>query len=237
MKNLLFPALLAGLAFAPALAQTTPDAAAQPRPVAAFHAIEVSSGVDLYLTSGEPAQVAVSATSPEDRDLIKTTVTDGVLRISFDHSKTKWDRHAPDKHLRAYVTAARLTGLAASSGAGVQVQGRYPADSLQIDLSSGASLRADFAATALSVRLGSGSDATLAGRTTRLVVRAGSGSTFNGKNLQAAHGQADASSGATVQLVAEQTLAATASSGGAVRYSGAAQVSTAASSGGSVSRR
>lgn len=237
MKNFLLPVLLWLLAFGPAGAQTTPDAAAQPRPVAAFHAIDVSSGIELFLVAGQPARVAVSATTPEDRDRIETTVTGGVLRISFDHSKAKWNRHAPDKRLRAYVTADRLTALAASSGASVEVKDRYATDSLQIDLSSGASLRADFATTALAVQLGSGSDATLTGRTTRLAVRAGSGSTFNGKDLQAIHGRADAASGATVQLMAEQTLAATASSGGTVRYTGAAVASTAASSGGSIKRR
>ena len=237
MKDLLLPALLWLLVLVPARCQTTPNAPAQPRLVAAFHAVNVSSGVELYLVSGQPAQVAVSATTPEDRDRIETTVTNGVLHISFDHSKAKWDRRAPDKHLRAYVTADRLTALTASSGASVQVKGRYATDSLQIDLSSGASLRADFATTALSVRMGSGSDATLTGHTTRLDVRAGSGSTFNGKDLPAARCQAEASSGATVQLVAEQTLAATASSGGSVRYSGAAVASKSASSGGTISRR
>ncbi len=237
MKSFVLPALLWLLAFAPALAQSTPSVSAQPRPVAAFHAISVSNGIALYLVAGQPAQVAVSADAPEDRDRIKTTVTDGVLRVSFDNSDEKRNRRAPDRHLRAYVTADRLTALMASSGASVEVKDRYATDSLQIDLSSGASLRADFAATALAVQLGSGSDATLTGRTTRLAVRAGSGSTFNGKDLQAAHGRADAASGAAVQLVAEQTLAATASSGGTVRYSGAAVASTAASSGGSISRR
>ncbi len=236
MKNVLLPALLWLLALVPALAQSTPGADARPRPVAAFHAVEVSNGIQLFLVAGQPARVAVSATAPDDRDRIKTVVTDGVLRISFDHSQTKWDRHAPDKQLRAYVTADRLTALAASSGASVEVKDRYAADSLQIDLSSGASLRADFATTALAVRLGSGSEATVGGRTTRLAVRAGSGSVFNGKNLQAVHGRANAASGAAVQLVAEQTLAATASSGGTVRYSGAAVARTSASSGGSISR-
>ncbi len=236
MKNLLLPALVWLLALVPALAQTA-LADAQPRPVAAFHAIDVSSGIELHLVSGQPAQVAVSADSPEDRDRIKTTVANGVLRVSFDRAGESWTRRTPDRHLRAYVTADRLTALAASSGASVEVKDRYATDSLQIDLSSGASLRADFAATALDVRMGSGSEAVLAGRTTRLAVRAGSGSTYNSKELQAARCQADASSGASVQLVAEQTLAARASSGGSVRYSGAAVATTSASSGGSISRR
>src|ERR1700759_2385372 len=66
------------------------DKNAQKRDVRSFHDVEISGGVDLYLTqSGEDA-VAVSASDPEVRDRIRTEVSDGVLRIYLDNKGFHW---------------------------------------------------------------------------------------------------------------------------------------------------
>ena len=69
-----------------AKAQTTLyDPNADLRSVKDFHGINVSGGIDLYLTSGDEA-VAVSASEVKFRDKIKTEVVNGILRIWFDKS-------------------------------------------------------------------------------------------------------------------------------------------------------
>ncbi|HEY6977614.1 MAG TPA: DUF2807 domain-containing protein [Chitinophagaceae bacterium] len=55
-----------------------PDAVS--RNIVSFHAIEVSDGIDLYLTQGNEA-LAVSAINEEVRNKIITKVEGGVLKI------------------------------------------------------------------------------------------------------------------------------------------------------------
>lgn len=233
MKNVVF-ALFGLLAAGPALAQTAPEV----RPVASFHALEVSSGIELVLTAGEPQRVEVSADTPENLARLKTSVSpDGVLQVRFEQDKSERYRNRRDHKLRAYVTAARLTALKASSGASVEVKGPYATDELQLDLSSGATLKGDFTAAAVQARLSSGSTATVGGSAQRLDVSASSGSVFGGNKLQAAVCEASASSGGNIATAVEKTLTAEASSGGGISYSGSPQVTKRTSSGGSVSAR
>ena len=232
MKKLLLPALLGLLAAAPALAQDN----AQVRSVAEFHAIKVGSGVSLALTAGHPQRVEVSASTPELRDHLRTTVADGVLTISLDNTDRNYQNQRNAK-LRVAVTADQLTALAAGSGSSVQAHGNIAAATFQLDVSSGASLQADIDTKTLSVSQGSGSSVSLSGRAPSLEIHAGSGASFSGKKLQTDRCRADASSGASVEVAVKDDLVAQASSGGSISYSGSPQVTKHVSSGGSVSGR
>ncbi|HEV2355574.1 MAG TPA: DUF2807 domain-containing protein, partial [Puia sp.] len=66
------------------------DPNAQKRPVTGFHGIEVSGGIDLYLSQGTEEAVAVSASDLEMRDHIVTSVQDGVLHIYLDDHDFHW---------------------------------------------------------------------------------------------------------------------------------------------------
>ena len=231
MKNLILPALLSLVALVPALAQTTD---AQVRPVAAFHAVKVGTGIALDLTAGHDQRVAVSANTPELRDRIKTTVEDGVLNIRYENPEDNMRRNTSTQNLRVAVTADQLTALTAGSGAAVDAKGDYAAPTFQLDVSSGATLRADIATTDLTVRQGSGSVVTLKGKSPHLDIRTGSGSVFNGKDLQTDKCEAQASSGSTLKLAVREALVADASSGASIKYQGAPTVTKRTGSGGSV---
>ena len=234
MKNLTTLALFWLLALVPALAQTAP----QLRPVASFRAVEVSNGIELRLTSGQPQRVEASADTPEQLARIKTEVHDGVLKITFDREMGDfWSKKANTRNLRVSVTAAALTGLQANSGANVEVAGAYTTDKLTLGVSSGATLRADFTANSLQASVSSGGVATVTGKIQRLDVQASSGGVFKGDDLQAKACEASASSGGTVAVAVQESLTANASSGGDVRYSGSPQVTKRTSSGGSVKSR
>ena len=234
MKTLTTLALLWLLAVLPAIAQTTPQA----RSVASFHIIEVSSGIELRLATGQPQLVEASADTPELLARLKTEVSDGVLKITFEREKDEvWGKKNYVRNLRVNVTAAPLTALKASSGATVIVAGPYATESLQLEVSSGATLKAEFVTPALQARVSSGGVATVTGKIQRLEVRASSGGEFKGNGLQATACEAAASSGGTVAVAVQETLTANASSGGDVRYSGSPKVTKHTSSGGSVKNR
>lgn len=234
MKTFSILALLWLLAVVPALAQTPPE----PRSVAIFHTIEVSSGIDLHLAAGPAQQVQASADTPELLARLKTEVIDGVLKISFERKADElWGKKNFVRRLRVSVTAAGITELKANSGAKVEVAGTYVVDKLTVGVSSGATLQADFTAADLQASVSSGGVATVTGKIQRLDVRASSGGEFKGSSLQTTACEAAASSGGTVDVAVQETLLAKASSGGDVRYSGSPQVTKRTSSGGSVKNR
>ena len=228
MKALTTCALLWLLALVPALAQTF-----EMRPVPAFTAIEVSSGVELNLTSGPAQRVQAEADDSEALEKVKTEVVDGVLKVTYDQSWSWWGKKS-NKHPKVNVTAAGLTGLEASSGSSVKVAGTYSTTSMKLGVSSGASMRATFQANVLDMKLSSGASAHLSGRAQRFSATASSGATLNAQDLTATACEASASSGASMRVGVRSSLVAQASSGGSVRYEGSPEVRKQTSSGGSV---
>lgn len=233
MKKYLLAAVFWRLALAPALAQ--PTTTPQVRPVAAFHAISVGSGIELQLTAGATQRVEASAVTTDVRDHLLTTVVGGVLQIHYDNPDELGQHSRVNRQLRVAVTADHLTALTAGSGAVVAATGNFAAADLQLDVSSGASLKAsDLAPGVLVVRQSSGSSVALSGRAPRFDLRAGSGATFNGENLQTDRSQVEASSGSSVRLAVKDDLLAEAASGASIRYIGSPEVTKHVGSGGSV---
>ena len=232
MKNIPATALLCLLSTATAFAQTAP----QVRNVASFHAVEVSSGIELRLTPGTTQRVEASADDADQLERLKTEVRDGVLKITYDRALTE-SMGFNKPHLRVNVTATALTALHASSGAHAEVIGAFTTEKLDVEVSSGASLKANFASTDLRAQVSSGGVATLAGTAQRLDVGASSGGVFKGDGLTARACDASASSGGNLSVAVQETLTANASSGGDVRYTGSPRVSKHTSSGGSVKQR
>lgn len=231
MKNLLFAALLWLLALVPALAQNS-----QVRPVAAFTAINVGTGIELTLMAGPAQRVEVSAATDDFRNHIETTVANGVLTLRYKDPADRYGHDRTNKHLRASVTADQLTALTAGSGSSVRTSGNFAAaQEFRLDVSSGATVKADLATAALTVRQSSGSTIGLSGRAARLDLETSSGSTFDGEKLQTTHCRAEASSGSSARIAVKDDLVAEASSGGSVRYYGTPALTKRTSSGGSVS--
>lgn len=233
MKNLPATAFFCLLSTAAAFAQTAP----QVRDVASFHAVEVSNGIELRLAPGATQRVEASADDADQLARLKTEVRDGVLKITFDRELSESMGFNKTRHLRVSVTATALTALHASSGARAEVVGAFTTQSLDVEVSSGATLKANFASTDLRAQVSSGGVATVAGNAQRLDVGASSGGVFKGSELMARACDASASSGGTVDVAVQETLTANASSGGDVRYSGSPRVSKHTSSGGSVKGR
>lgn len=232
--------LLACLATVVSLAQDKiiNDPNAEARTVSGFHGIKVATGIDLVIRQGSVEAVAVSASTKEYRDHIKTEVDNGVLTIYFD---TKWykefykERNSHDKNLKAYVSFKQLDLLHGSSGSSTTIEGQLSTGNLKIELSSGANLKGAIEATALDIDGGSGATAHISGKVQSVTAEASSGAGIYGYELVTEKCDADASSGGLIQININKELAAEASSGGDIRYKGngvITKVST--SSGGSV---
>ena len=234
MKNILLLAAftMAGLCSFAQNDKVIRDNNAQKRDVKGFHAIRIGGGIDLYLSQGEEEGVAVSASSSEYRDRIRTEVENGVLNIYLNTEGFHWGISG-DRHMKAYVSVKQLDVLKASGGSDVYIQDWIKSGKLDINLSGGSDLKGKVAAQDLSIVQSGGSDSFVSGTAAQLSVHATGGSDFHGYDFVVDACEVDASGGSDINITVNKELNVSASGGSDVYYKGSASVRTLHSSGSS----
>ncbi|GAB2823538.1 head GIN domain-containing protein [Ferruginibacter profundus] len=213
------------------------DANAQKRTLnASFTGINVSDGVDLYLSQDNEESVAVSASDEKYMERFKTVVEDGILKIYFDNKGINWAVNDKRK-LKAYVSFKTLEKLHASGGADVKIQGSLDVAGLDVKFTSGSSFSGKLKATELTVEQNSGSSINISGTADKIKVDVSSGAIFKSYDLTVNYCDAKASSGGGVRITINKELSAKANSGGGVKYKGDAVIKDInVNSGGSVKK-
>jgi len=213
------------------------DANAQKRTLnASFTGIDVSNGIDLYLTQGNEESVAVSASEEKYIERIKTVVEAGVLKIYFENKGINIVINDKRK-LRAYVSFKTLEKLHASSGADVSIQNSIDVANLDVKFTSGSSFSGKLKAKELTVEQNSGSSINISGSAEKIKVDVSSGAIFKSYDLAVDYCDAKASSGGGVRVTINKELSAKANSGGGVKYKGDAVIKEVnVNSGGSVKK-
>lgn len=207
----------------------------QIRHVSGFNAIDVATGIDLYITMGSTEEVKIVA-DDDVIDNIITEVRNGSLHIYS--KKNNWLNWRGNKTRKAYVTVKELTALDASSGSDVESENTLKGEILKISGSSGSDIKLQVHYKNLTLNTSSGSDAELRGKVKNLELSASSGSDIDASDLEAVNCQASASSGSDISLTVSEELKANASSGGDIVYHGNPQVRDIdESSGGDVRKR
>jgi hypothetical protein len=211
------------------------DPNAEVRNITGFTGVSVASGIEMVLTQGNSEAVAVSATSAEYRDKIKTEVKDGILKIYYDAGigKMNW-KNKKNIRLKAYVSAITLKAISVSSGATLDIEGSVKADDMVLDFSSGSQFKGEINAKEMKVEQGSGALAKLSGSAQNLTIAVNSGGNFSGYNFAVSKCNAIVSSGGSIEITVNAELEAKASSGGSVIYKGSCVVKKTTSSGGAV---
>lgn len=235
MKKLFSVLFFAVIAYAASAQKIINDANAEKRDLTGYHAIEVSGGIDLYLSQGDES-VAVSATETKFRDRIKTEVKDGVLKIFYEHNNNKnvhVDLDFGNRKLKAYVSFKNLDKLEGSGGSDILVDGAIKVNALTLDVSGGSDFEGKVEATDLKVDASGGSDVKISGTVTNLNIGASGGSDFKGYELAADICNLDASGGSDIYVTVNKELSAEASGGSDVFYKGNGSVREMKSSGSS----
>ena len=222
MKKLFSLLVITGLITTASAQKTISDANAQKRNVSGFHAIEVSGGIDLYLSQGEEA-VAVSAAKIEYRDKIMTEVKDGVLKIWFDwknSSKFEWS----NRKMKAYVSFKDLDRLEGSGGSDISIDGSIKVTRLEMEISGGSDFDGKVETDELKIHASGGSDVDISGKAARLTIDASGGSDFKGYDLASDICNVEASGGSDVHVTVNKELSANASGGSDVYYKGTGMI-------------
>lgn len=229
--------LLAGSTLFLNAQQTINDPNAVKVEVGSFHAIDVATGIQLFLVSGNTEEVAVSASTNEFRDHIVAKVENGVLKLYYDSKLKAINKKKENKQLKAYVSCRQLEGLYASTGALVKIQGVLKMPAMEIKTSTGAQVNGEVDSKSLSVKQSTGSQVNLSGKSESLTVESDTGSKFKGEEMTTQTCNITVSTGANVTVDAEKEMVVKANTGGLVKYKGNASVREVKTSTGGAVRR
>jgi hypothetical protein len=207
------------------------DRNAEKREVKGFHAISISSGIDLYLSQGNEEGVAVSSSDPSTQRRIRTEVVDGVLKIYLDTEGSHWGWS--NRNMKAYVSFKELNELRASGGSDVYAEDGIKAEKLAIHLSGGSDLKAKTNVGTLAITATGGSDVYISGTAASLSVEATGGSDLHGFDLVTDVCNVTATGGSDIKIGVNKELNVTASGGSDVYYKGTAVIHEMHSSGSS----
>ncbi len=185
------------------------------RTVSSFSKIEVSSGINLYITQGDELNLTVESVKGEIHKII-TEVSNNTLKI-YNKRNYNWGfNHTP----KVYLTVTQLQEITASGGSDVYCQNTINAERLKITTSGGADAYIDANTNEINIKSSGGSDIKIKGKTDKLIATASGGADINAHGLKAQIVDVNASGGADVSVWAEKELTAKASGAGDINYYG-----------------
>jgi len=178
-----------------------------------YDEIEISRGLDVYLTQSDNESISVQA-DENLHDIIITKVEGNVLKIYADENISFSEAQ------KVMVSFKNISKISASSGSDVYSENTIKADVLKLSTSSGSDMKLDINTQKVECSSASGSDLKLSGTTTSLSAEASSGSDIHAGDLKAETSRVKASSGSDIVVNTSRELYAKTSSGGDIKYSG-----------------
>ena len=178
-----------------------------------FKTIEVSRGLDVYLTQSDQVNITVEA-DENLQDIIITVVEGNTLKIYAD------DNISSSKAQKVHVTFKDIQEIVSTSGSDVYSTKPIKTENLKLTTTSGSDMELDIIVDVVECHATSGSDLRLAGSANKIFANATSGSDIKAGDLKAKTCKANATSGADIILNSTQELIAKASSGGDIKYYG-----------------
>ena len=178
-----------------------------------FDEIEVSRGLDVYLTQGDDTDITVEA-DENLMDIIMTEVENNTLYIYADENISR------SRSQKVFVTFDEVSKITATSGSDVFSTNVIRTDNLELRTTSGSDMELAIEVNVLECSSTSGSDLRLSGNANTMYADASSGSDIKAGNLVTKTCEASASSGADITVHTSDELYAKASSGGDVKYYG-----------------
>ncbi len=225
-----------GVLFAAGInAQQINDPNAEIRTAKNFHAINLSSAFDVFITQANEEAVAVSAADAKDRERIKVEVKNGVLFIDFESKGMKWG--SGNKKLKAYISFKQIDALNVSGACDVFISGTLKAPELSLHQSGASDVKGRIEVGKLKVDLSGASDVTITGTATHLSIEASGASDFKGFDLITEICNAQASGASDIKITVNKELSAQATGASDVKYKGNGVIRELKSSGSSSVRK
>lgn len=193
------------------------DKNAEVRNVSAFAGINVSGGIDVYLSQSNDYALAVSASDDKYRDNIKTEINNGILNISYDGGKL---RYSSNRNLRAYVSFKTLESLDASGASDFIINGNFTSGSVKVKLSGACDIKGAVNFDNLQLNISGASTVNINGTVQNMKIDASGASDVKNYNLVVDNLVADLSGACDVKITINKSLSAKASGASSLYYQG-----------------
>lgn len=195
------------------------------RKLEGFDEIEVSLGMNVYITQGSPANVKVVADN-NLHDVIETDVDGDVLKVYVSANI----REA--REMKVMVTVEDITRVNVTSGGNVYSQNQIKAENMELKATLGSNLTMDLDAGNLHAVCSTGANIKLSGVAKESELEGSSGANLKAEALKSERCRMRASGGGNVYASVVEELEAKASSGGNIVYYGEPATADISSSGG-----
>ena len=203
-------------------------------PVKSINRVQVSSGIDLYLTHGNTESLTIKGNSTVLKE-VEAVQNGDALVIRFKDNFS-WKRMMSQSSVKAYLSYKTLRAITASGGSDVYSQNMLTTDNLSLTASGGADLDLNISCKNLTLRISGGSDADLSGKAENMIAELSGGSDLDAMSLAVVNARVSASGGADANVNVSGALEAHASGGSDIHYKGNPSVQKNNSNSGSVKR-
>ncbi len=178
----------------------------QTRKIKDFSKIDVSRGMNVYISQGEVTKVVIKA----DENLLEAIETENEGEVLIIRA-TQNIRNATSK--KVYITVPNLEEIEASSGSNIFSETKLVFRDLEVYSSSGSNVTLEINSEKTAFSSSSGSNIKLRGITNSFKAKASSGSNIKAEELSAENCEAKASSGSNIWITAKTDFSGDVSSG------------------------
>lgn len=178
----------------------------QNRKTGDFSKIEVSRGMNVYISQGETYKVVVKA----DENLLDAIETENEGDVLIIRA-TQNIRSATSK--KVFITVPNLEEIEASSGSNIFSETKLVFRDLTVSTSSGSNVKLEINSEKSEFSSSSGSNINLQGKTNSFMAKASSGSNIKAEELIVENCDAEASSGSNIWITAKNDFSGDVSSG------------------------
>ncbi len=183
------------------------------RKVGDFEKIEISRGMNVYISKGDNRKVVVEA-DENLQEIIEVRTEDDLLIIKAKQNI----RNAKTK--KVFVSAPHISKIKSSSGSNVYSETKLPFKKIELSSSSGSNMNLDVSSETIEASASSGSNIKIKGKTKNFMCKTSSGSNVKAEKLKSEICTAKASSGSNIWISVTESLDANVSSGSNVFVSG-----------------
>ena len=196
-----------------------------------FKNVSVSNAIDVVIEQSDKTEIIVEADDNLQKE-IKTTVENGTLVISCEftsfHNVTK---------KKVIVKMPVIDALEASSASTITSTNVIHSTNIKLDASSAAAMNVNIESDEISLDTDSAGSITIEGKALKVKSSASSAANIEAEKLLANEIEADADSGASININPIVSLKANANSGGSINYKGSPKtIEKTSNSGGSINQ-
>jgi len=189
------------------------------RSLKSFSGIDISHGTKALLVQSDVNKIDIEATGI-DLKKIKTTVHNGILKVSVDRDwwRLNWNSKRKIK-VKIYHTG-EINSIDAAGGAQVKAEHSINPEQLSIDAAGGSIINLTLNSQVATVDISGGAILNLDGKSDRIKIDASGGAILTSTKLITQNATVEAGGGAIVKVNVKQSLAVEASGGAQVLYVG-----------------